>query len=294
MATVTVPSPPPASPPPPLSPGGRTAIRVVVIIAAAVLVIGTVASLGALAWGVSNFRVVTDSVALPATLRSVAVDTGSVPVAVHITSDPNAREPRVDMKMVNSVRAGSDPLSVSGDGLSARVSIDAEESPILDWGRASEITLVLPPQQARRMTVTTQQETGVVFAQADLDQLITRTGDGGVELRGSARRIDITAEHANIRSRDPIAVSDAFRVTAGTGDVDVEFSSVPKTIDAQTGNGDITVALPAPGPFVVNATTGQQWGTTVVRVPQTRNSGDAASVVTVRSDTGDVTVEELN
>ncbi len=294
MTTVTVPSPPPASPPPPLSPGGRTAIRVVVIIAAAVLVIGTVASLGALAWGVSNFRVVTDSVALPATLRSIAVDTGSVPVAVHITSDPNAR--RAARRHEDGELGARGFGSAVGERRRPLGAGEHRRRGVTDpgLGPGSEITLVLPPQQARRMTVTTQQETGVVFAQADLDQLITRTGDGGVELRGSARRIDITAEHANIRSRDPIAVSDAFRVTTGAGDVDVEFSSVPKTIDAQTGNGDITVALPAPGPFVVNATTGQQWGTTVVRVPQTRDSGDAASVVTVRSDTGDVTVEELN
>ncbi len=77
------------------------------MIAAAVLVIGLVVTLSTLAWGVSTFRVVTDSSALPATLRSVAIDTGSVPVAIRITSDREARGPRVDMRMVNSTRAGS-------------------------------------------------------------------------------------------------------------------------------------------------------------------------------------------
>ena len=74
--------------------------------------------------------------------------------------------------------------------------------------------------------------------------------------------------------------------------IDVAFAQSPKTVDVRTGNGDVTVALPPPGPYVVDATTGQSWGSTAVRVPQTRDAGAAAAVVTARSDTGDVTVEE--
>ncbi|KWX63268.1 ABC transporter ATP-binding protein, partial [Mycobacterium sp. NAZ190054] len=43
-------------------------------------------------------------------------------------------------------------------------SVDAEPSEFLRWSRAGEITLVLPPELARRLTVTTRQEMGVVFA----------------------------------------------------------------------------------------------------------------------------------
>lgn len=264
------------------------------ILAAAALVVGVVGSLSTLAWGISRFRVVSDSMALPSTLRSVAVDTGSVPVAIRITSDRDAREPRVDMRMVNSTRAGSDPLSVSTDGLTARVTIDAEDSPVLDIGRASEITLVLPPELARRLTVTTQQEMGVVLAQADVDQLIARTGEGAVVLSGSARHIEITNEHGDVHTREPIAVSESFRAVTGDGDVSVDFAGAPKTVDVQSGDGDIDIALPQPGPYVVDATTGQRWGRTEVRVPQTRQRGDAESVVTVRSQTGDVIVEALD
>ncbi|HYJ56986.1 MAG TPA: DUF4097 family beta strand repeat-containing protein [Mycobacterium sp.] len=294
FATDTAPPPIPASPPPPLSPGGRTAVRVTLIVAAAALVIGVVVSLSTFAWGVSTFRVIADSTPLPTTLRSVAVNTGSVPVAIRITSDRDAREPRVDMRMVNSTRAGSDPLSVSTDGLTARVTIDAEDSPVLDIGRASEITLVLPPELARRLTVTTQQEMGVVLAQADLDQLIARTDEGAVVLSGSARHIEITNEHGDVHTREPIAVSESFRAVTGDGDVSVDFSGAPKTVDVQSGDGDIDLALPQPGPYVVDATTGREWGTTEVRVPQTQERGDAASVVTARSETGDVSVEALN
>lgn len=283
----------PPTPPPAVSPGGRTAIRSLLIVAAAVLVVGTVASLGVTAWGVSSFRVVADSAALPATLRSVTIDTGSVPVIVRISSDREATTPRVDMRMVNSVRAGSDPLSVAADGTSARVTIDAEPSALLNWGRASQITVVLPQDQARRTTVTTQQDTGVVMLEADIDSLVARTRDGAVVLGGAARDVDITAQNGDIDTRAAMSVSENFTATTQSGDIDVEFSGAPKTLAATTQNGDVTVALPPPGPYVVDATTGQSWGSTVVRVPQTRDPSGAASVVRVRSETGDVTVDEL-
>lgn len=290
--TAAAPPPAPATPPPPLSPGGRTAVRVLLILAATALVLGTVAALTTAALGVSTFRVVKDSMPLPRTLTSVVIDTGSVPAAVRITADRAARDPRVDMRMVNSTRAGSDPLAVTADGTTARVTIDAEPSEFLQWGRAGEITLVLPPELARRLTVTTQQETGVVFAQADIDQLYARTVDGAVFLSGSARRIEITNEHGDITTREPIAVSDSFRATTTTGDVNVDFSEAPKTVDAETEHGDVVISLPPPGPYFVDATTGMEHGTTVVRVPQTRDRGSAAAVVTARTETGDVVVEE--
>jgi hypothetical protein len=281
----------PPTPPPPLSPGGRSTIRVVLIIAAVVLVIGTVASLGTLAWGVSTFRVVTDSVTLPTTLRSIAVDTGSVPVVVRITGDPKATEPRVDMTMVNSTRADSDPLAVAADGVAARVTIDEEQSPILHWGRASQIIVVLPTELARRATVTTQQQTGVVMLETDIDQLVSRTRDGAVVLGGSARDIDITNTHGDVATRGTVSVSQNFKASTETGDLDVDFGTVPRTVDVRTGDGSITLGLPAPGPYMVDATSGQPWGSTTVRVPQTSDPATAAAVVTARSETGDVTVQ---
>ena len=59
------------------------------IVAAAVLVVGAVVSLGTVAWGLSSFRVITDSEPLPGAMRSVVVDTGDTPIAVG--SRPTAR-----------------------------------------------------------------------------------------------------------------------------------------------------------------------------------------------------------
>jgi hypothetical protein len=77
-------------------------------------------NIGVVAWGVASFRIITDSKPLPVAMRSVFVDTGSVPVAVRITTDREAREPRADLRMVNSTRAGANPLVVNADPAGAR------------------------------------------------------------------------------------------------------------------------------------------------------------------------------
>lgn len=294
MTTIAPPPPAPATPPPPLSPGGRTAFRISLIAAAAVLVVGTLIALGVAAWGVASFRVITDTKPLPVAMRSVFVDTGSVPVAVRITTDREAREPRVDLRMVNSTRAGANPLAVNTDATGTRISIKGEGSTFLDLGRAGEITLVLPPDLARKLTVTTQQDTGVVLAQADIDQLIARTDNGEIVLSGSARRIEIHTDNGDVVTREPISVSESFSATTDNGDIRVDFSdAAPRTIDVTSDNGDVIIALPARGPYVVNASAGEDAGATVVRVPQTTDRKAAAAVITARSDNGDVIIDDL-
>lgn len=298
MTTIAPPPPappvnPPPSSPPPLSPGGRTAIRVLLIAAAAVLVLGSVATLGVAAWGLSTFRVVTDSRPLPPTMRSLIVDTGQLPVAVRITADPEATQPRADMRMINSARAGSHPLTVSTDSTGTRLTISGEPSPFLQWGRAGEITVVLPPEVARGLTVTSQQRTGVLMTQADLGQVTARMTHGAVLLSGSARRIEVDSVDGDVLARTAIAVTESFRATTANGDIEVDFKTAPRTLDANTDNGDIRIALPPSGPYVVNADTSDRSGDTVVRVPQTSDRTDAASIVTARSDTGDITIDEL-
>jgi Putative adhesin len=291
MTTIAPPPPAPATPPP-LSPGGRTAFRTALIAAAAVLAVGTLVSLGTVAWGVASFRVITDSKPLPAGMRSVVVDTGSVPIAIRITTDRDARQPRADLRMVNSIRAGANPLVVNTDAAGARVTINGESSPFLHWVRAGEINLVLPPDVARTLTVTAQQDTGVVLAQADIDQLIAHTDTGAVVLSGSARRIEIHNEDGDVVTRDPVRVTESFSATTETGDIKVDFAeTAPHTVDATSEDGDVVIALPAGGPYVVNANTDD--GSAAVRVPQTANREDAAAVVTARSDTGDVTIDRL-
>jgi hypothetical protein len=291
VTTIAPPPPAPATPPP-LSPGRRTAIRVTLVVAAAVLVVGVVVSLGVVAWGVSSFRVVTDTKPLPSAMRSLVVDTGDVPVAVRITTDREAREPRADLRMVNSTRAGANPLAVNTDGGETRITINEEPSAFLQWGRAGEITIVLPPDVARRLTVTTQQDNGVVLAYADLDQLIARTDNGEVVLGGDARRVEVYTDNGDVVTRDPISVSDSFSANTDNGDIKVDFAdAAPRTVDATSDNGDVIVALPRRGPYMVNASTDN--GDASVRVPRTTDRENAAAVVTARSENGDVIIDDL-
>ncbi len=294
MTTIAPPPPAPATPPPPLSPGGRTAVRVTLIVAAAVLVVGTIASLGTVAWGISSFRVITDTKALPAAMRELVVDTGSVPVAIRITTDREAREPRADLRMVNSTRANPNPLAVNNNSSGTQVTLNGERSPFLQWSRGGEITVVLPVDLARKLTITTRQDTGVVLAQANVDQLIAHTGDGAVVLSGVARRVEIHNVNGEVTTRSPMKVLESFSATTVTGDITVDFAdTAPRTIDATSRDGDVIIGLSARGPYVVNANTGADHNATVVRVPQTTNRDTAIAVVSARSETGDVVIDDL-
>jgi hypothetical protein len=151
---------------------------------------------------------------------------------------------------------------------------------------------VLPPDLARKLTVTAQQDTGVVLAQADIDQLIARTDTGAVVLSGAARRVEVHNVDGEVATRDPIRVTESFSATTETGDIKVDFAeTAPRTVDVSSQDGDVILALPARGPYVVNANTAD--GNTDVRVPQTTNRENAAAVVTARSDTGNVVIDDL-
>jgi hypothetical protein len=259
------------------------------VVAAALLVIGSVVTLGVLSWGLSTFRVVTDGRGLPAGMRALAIDTGDVPLAVRITADRGATEPRANLRLVNSTRAADNPLSVTNDATGTHISISGEASSFLEWARGGELTVTVPPELGRRLSVTTQQRTGVLMVQADLDQLVARTGDGPILLGGSARNIKAHTESGEVKTRDPISVRESFQADTGDGDIVVDFrEGPPRTVEAISRHGDVAVALPGDGPFLVRAQSG---GSTTVRVPETSTAADAVTAVTTRSDDGNVTVE---
>jgi hypothetical protein len=292
---MTTPSPPPApAAPPPLSPGGRTAVRVLLIAAASVLVIGTVSSLGVAAFGLSALRVTNDTQPLPTAMRSLTVDTTGSPALIRIVADRNATEPRVDLRQVDTRQAADAALLVTNEPAGTRVSVGPQSGSFMDFHRGGQLTVTLPPEVARRLSVTVQQEDGALMAQADLDQLVARTTDGAVLLSGSARRIEVDSQDGSVITRDPISVSESFSASTRDGEIAVDFKDVPpRIVDATSGNGDVTIALPARGPYLVNANTDDGKGTTVVRVPQTSDRDAAAAVITARSNGGDVSITTL-
>ncbi|MEV3902024.1 hypothetical protein AB0K11_06830 [Mycobacterium sp. NPDC050551] len=292
MTTIAPPTPAPAGPPPAMTPGGRNALRGALIAVAALLVIGSVVAFGITAWGVSTVRVVADSQNLPTAMRSLVIDTADVPVAIRITADRATREPRVDLRLVNANGGGEHRLAVTGSGAERRVTIDGSPSPMLPWARGGEITVTLPPDQARRLTVRTQQRTGVVLAQADVDQLIARTDDGAVVLSGAARRIEVHTVDGEVTAHDPISVREQFSAVTSDGDIAVDFrDTAPRIVDAVSRNGDVVIGLPGRGPYLVRAQSGEP---ATVSVPETDDPTAAVGDITARSDTGDVVIEGVH
>ncbi|MGK2882463.1 MAG: hypothetical protein ACSLE6_17265 [Mycobacterium sp.] len=291
MTIVETPPAVPSTAPPPLGPGGgRTTIRVLLLVAAALLAVASVGILTAAAIGLGNTRVVTDSQALPATMRNLIIDTGRVPVGVRITSDEDASQPRVDVRFVGTDTAGEHTLAVTTEGSDTRIALLGAEPDDFGWSRAGAITLVLPPELARRLSVTTTQQFGVLMADADLDRLVAHTANGAIVLRGAARSIEVETQHGSIYSRDAIDVRESFFATTVDGGISVDFAQgVPETVEASTGTGDIEIGLPMPGPYRVTVQSGFRSGSEI-SVDQTNDPASAVATITAESTRGSVTV----
>ena len=281
------------TPPPSLSRGGRTALRTGVVIAAVLLLLGGLGGLTAAAVGVGSTRVIADSQPLPATMRSLTVNTGALPMAVRITADPDAREPRAEMRFISATRAGEHSLDIAS-GTDTHISVRGESPAWLEWAQAAEITVTLPPELGRRLTVTTTQQLGVLEVDADLDQLVARTTTGTVVLGSAIGSVDIDVQNGTVLARDPFLVRESFSANILEGDITVDFRDVaPRTIDATASDGDVVLGLPGTGPYLVNASADTFHNSTVIRVPQTTDPAAAKSVVTARSSSGDVVIEDV-
>lgn len=94
--------------------------------------------------------------------------------------------------MLSAGTDGEQRLDVTTDGTGTRVSIAPMPQSFVPWRRGGEITVTLPPDAARRLSVTTEQKDGTLFVDTDLDQLTARLSDGAVLLQGGARKVDDT------------------------------------------------------------------------------------------------------
>jgi hypothetical protein len=276
--------------PPSLSPGGRTAARAALVIAAVAIIATTLALLTAAALGLSAFRLVTDHHDLPPNMRALTVDTAASPMAVRIVADRNATAPRVDVRMVTTDRGDREELTVTNDANGTLLRVDAQSS-FLAWGDPGELTITVPPELGRQLAVTVRQDTGVLMAEADLDELTATTTDGAVLLRGTVRQIEVRARDGEIHTRQPISVGESFTAETRDGDVQVRFADAPAQITATTRDGDVDISLPTPGPYLVRAQSGD--GSATVRVPQTTDPARAAATVTASTRDGEISVETL-
>ncbi len=282
---------PSPTPPPSLSPAGRTGLRALVVIAASLILLAGLGALTAVAVGVGNTRVIADSQPLPTTMRTLTVDTGAVPMSVEIESDPDAREPRAELRFVSTSDRGDQSLDVSA-GPDTRISVRGSSPGWLEWAQAGQLVVTVPPQLGQQLTVTTEQQLGVLNVKADLDHLVARSSGGAVILDGSARVIEAEVRQGAVVSEKPVTVRESFSVNVIDGDIDVLFSErAPRNIEATTSNGDVTLDLPGAGPFLVTAISDTQYESTDVRVPQTSDPAEAQSVVVARTGRGSIVIE---
>ena len=99
------------------------------------------------------------------------------------------------------------------------------------------------------------------------------------------------ARYGSVTTRDPITVRDSFTATSVEGDVTVDFAAPPRTIDAVTSDGDVTLGLPQPGPYLITAQAGDP-DDAMIAVERTSDPTLAVASVTARSSTGSVTGTE--
>jgi hypothetical protein len=288
------PTPPSASPPPSLSPAGRTGLRAILVIAAVLLMLLGLGALAAVAVGVGSTRVVADSQPLSATMRTLTVDTGAVPMSVEIETDADAREPRADLRFVGTADSGDHSLDIATAGSDTRISLQGSTPDWLEWAQAGRLTIVLPPQLSQRLTVTTEQQLGVLKVQADLDRLIARSTGGAVILEGSARVIEADVRQGAVISDDPVRVRESFSANVTEGDIDVTFrDEPPRSIKAETSNGDVALDLPGDGPFLVTAIADNEYDGAEVRVPQTTNPDEATSRINAHTGSGGIVIDQV-
>ena len=258
------------------------------VVVAAFVCLGVLGSLSALAYGLGNIRVATETQTLPSGMRSLTIDTGDDPVTLRLVTDINATVPRIDSRIITT--ASDSQLTIANDEASSRVTLGASGSGLFRFSRTGEIEVLLPPDVARGLKVTITQRAGSLTTDADLDQLVARTDNGAVTLGGSARRVDVGVGEGDVDTRTRIAVTETFRATTESGGIAVEFRTPPRTTEA-IADGDVTVGLPGPGPYRVRAQSGRPPGTTMVTVRETADPN--APGVTAQSKSGNVLVAEL-
>jgi hypothetical protein len=132
-----------------------TAVRVVLAVIGVLVTIGSLVSLGVLAVGFGSIRVVTETRALPSDLRLLSIDTGDVPAVVRVVTDADAREPRIDLRMVTR---GQAQLNVADSAADSRVTLSDNGSGFLWFNRTGEIRVVLPPDVARDLSMTVNEQ----------------------------------------------------------------------------------------------------------------------------------------
>jgi DUF4097 and DUF4098 domain-containing protein YvlB len=127
---------------------------------------------------------------------------------------------------------------------------------------------------------------------ADLDlaipfdaDVVVRGDSGDISAERLAGHLELTTSSGNVAGRDLNPT--VAKATTDAGNVDLEFSTQPVSVHANSDSGDVTVTVPAGGEYHVDATTNGG----DVKVEGILRNDHAGRSITATADAGDVTVQ---
>ncbi|ANP54776.1 hypothetical protein J2Z21_001579 [Streptomyces griseochromogenes] len=137
----------------------------------------------------------------------------------------------------------------------------------------------------RGISVKVDNANGDVRAHGFTDPLAVTTSEGDVHVTDSDGPLNLDSDDGSVRAE---ASSRRVRTTSSEGSVHLELSAVPDRVDADSDDGDVTVALPR---AAYHLRTGADDGAVSVSVPR---DGRSAHAVSAHSSEGNVTVRTAN
>lgn len=214
--------------------------------------------------------------------RTLTIDSDDSALEV-VAGDANpAGKIEVTRWWEGSVAIGSDPKvtwAMKGDRLILRMKCS---------GVIADCSVKHRIEVPRGVAVKVEDGDGSVRAQGFTDALSVRTHDGSVHVTDSTGPLVLRSGdgsvHAEVASRQ-------VRATTGDGSLDLELGAVPDLVEAGSGDGSVTIALPKDGGAKYRVTTKTGDGSVDVSVPRDSSS---SHVVTAHTGDGKVTVRNAN
>ena len=214
--------------------------------------------------------------------RTLTIDSDDSALEVVAADSNPAGKIEVTRWWEGSVAIGSDPKvtwAMDGDRLVLRTKCS---------GVIADCSVKHRIEVPRGVAVKVEDGDGSVRAHGFADALSVRTHDGSVHVTDSTGPLVLHSGdgsvHAEVSSRQ-------VRTTTGDGSVHLELGAVPDLVEADSGDGSVTIALPKAGGAKYRVTTKTGDGSVDVSVPRDSSS---SHVVTAHTGDGKVTVRNAN
>ncbi|UUO02661.1 hypothetical protein M4D79_04565 [Mycolicibacterium novocastrense] len=238
--------------------------------------------------GLSGARIVTDTQDLPASIDTLTIETGDVPMSVRLITDPEATKTRISLRIIT--RSDTQLNIADHDSGESRVTLSHAGDGFLGFRGKGEIEVVLPPALARRLSVTVNQRAGSLTSEATLDRLVATIDNGAATVGGAARVVNLNIRHGDVNTSDEFVVSESFEARTESGSISVRFRQAPRIAEA-TAEGNVTMQLPDSNRYRVRAGSAAPGRAPLVTVRQTSDRN--APEVIARSENGRVEVTQL-